>query len=55
METKNIKPKQAVHISYDLFSRVMTLRAKLATSDNKLKYYQIIETAIEKYLEEVEE
>ena len=52
METK--KAKQAVHISRDLFSRLMTLRGKLATPENKLKVKDMIEDALIKYLDEAE-
>lgn len=53
MEIK--KPKQAVHISWDLFSRLMVLRGRISTVDRKVKLYQLVEEAIIKYLEEVEE
>ena len=49
------KPKQAIKISWDLFSRMMVLRGKLATSENKVKLYQLVEAAIEAYLNENEE
>jgi hypothetical protein len=48
METK--KAKQAVHISWDLFSRLMTLRGRMATPENRLKVKDMIEQAIENYL-----
>lgn len=48
------KPKQAIKISWDLFSRLMVLRGKLATSENKVKLYQLVEAAIEAYLKEME-
>jgi hypothetical protein len=52
MEQKPKKPVQAVHISWDLFSRLMTLRGKLATPENKLKLKDMVNEAITKYLEE---
>jgi hypothetical protein len=53
METKP-KAKQAIHIEWDLFSRLMTLRGKLATPENRLKVKDMVETAIENYLREFE-
>ena len=53
METK--KAKQAIHINWDLFSRLMTLRGKMATPENRLKVKDMIESAIIKYLEDNEE
>ena len=52
METK--KAKQAVHISWELFSRLMTLRGRMATPENRLKVKDMIETAISDYLEKYE-
>jgi len=53
MENKP-KPKQAIHISWDLFSRLMTLRGKMATPEIRLKVKNMIETAISDYLEKHE-
>jgi len=48
------KPKQAIKISWDLFSRMMVLRGKLAISGNKVNLYELVEAAIEAYLKEME-
>ena len=53
MKTKP-KPKHPVYISWDLFSRFMTLRGRLATHENKLKVKDLIEDALTKYLDEAE-
>ena len=48
------KPKQAIKISWELFSRMMVLRGKLAISGNKVNLYELVEAAIEAYLKEME-
>jgi hypothetical protein len=49
METKQ-KPKQAIHIDWEIFSRLMTLRGKMATPENRLKVKDMVEEALLEYL-----
>jgi len=50
MEQK-AKPKQAISISWDLFSKLMILRGKLATPENKIKVKDLVEEALTIYIE----
>ncbi|MFA5166764.1 MAG: hypothetical protein WC449_05765 [Candidatus Paceibacterota bacterium] len=42
---------QSVHIRFDLVNRMQKLRAELSTADNRLKLRDLVNEAIEQYLE----
>jgi hypothetical protein len=45
------KPRQAISISWDIFSQLMILRGKLATPENKIKVKDLVEDALTIYIE----